>query len=120
MANVVSTKKVKIKPEDQVEAEGTVVRCRYAGETRIGFGPMAKSVHIYKVFIEVDGLDKPLVLKVKEDQGYNLGVVNDIKSMGKMFGGKKTHPVQEGDKLTVIYNKNKPKKCNVKEEPKAA
>ena len=111
MANVISSKVVKIKPENQVTAEGTVVKCRYAGNTRVGIGPFAKTTHHYKVFIQVEGLEKPLVLKVKEKQGMNIGVVNDVKAMGKMFGGNK--PVNEGDMVVVVYDKLKPKKCNI-------
>jgi len=118
---VVSAKPIKIKnPENAVIATGTVTNCRYAGEARTGIGPFAKSTHYYKVFIQVEGLPKPLVLKVKEKEGMSLGVVNDMKSMGKMFGGKKSMPVQEGTQLQVMYDKAKPKKCMIYEAPQAA
>ncbi|MCL2569972.1 MAG: hypothetical protein FWE16_02070 [Firmicutes bacterium] len=117
---IVSAKPIKIKnPENAVIANGTVTTCKYAGEARTGIGPFAKSTHYYKVFIHVDGLAKPLVLKVKEKEGMNLGVVNDMKSLGKMFGGKKSMPVQAGAPIQVMYDKTKPKKCMIYETPTA-
>lgn len=113
MSNVISAKVVKIKPENQAKAEGTVVKCKYAGSSKTGIAFMAKTTHYYKVFIQVEGLEKPLVLKVKEKQGWNVGAVDAIKSMGKMFGGNK--PVNEGEKVVVVYDKLKPKKCNIAE-----
>jgi len=113
MANVVSYKHIKIKPENEVAAEGTIVKCRYAGSTSVGMGFLAKTTHLYKVFIQVPELEKPLVLKVKEKQGWNVDVVNQAKTVGKMFGGNK--PVNEGDRIRVIYDRTKPKKCNVPE-----
>jgi len=109
MANVVNSKKIKIKPENMATVQGSVVKCRYAGETRLGIGPLAKSTHHYKVFVAVEGLEKPLVLKVKEKAGWNAGIVQDFKSAGKAFGGDK--PVNEGDTLSVVYDTAKPKKC---------
>ena len=113
MANVVSSKVVKIKPENQVVAEGEVVKCKYAGASSVGIGPFAKTTHLYKVFIKVEGVEKPLVLKVKEKQDWNVGIVDNINAMNKMFGGPT--PVNEGDKLTVAYDRTKPKKCNIVE-----
>ncbi|MDR1093878.1 MAG: hypothetical protein LBL66_06990 [Clostridiales bacterium] len=113
MANVISAKKIKIKPENEAVAEGTVVKCKYAGNSRVGIGPFAKATHYYKIFIEVQGLDKPLVLKVKEKDGWNADVLHAAKAIGKMFGGDK--PVNEGEKITVVYDKSKPKKCNIAE-----
>ena len=119
MANVVSVKKVKIKPEDSVVAQGPVVDVRYAGSTRIGIGPFAKTVHIWKVFVGIEGLPKPLVVRVKEDQGMNLAVVDDMKAIGKMFS-KKPAPIEVGAVLTVEYNARKPKKANVVESNQQA
>lgn len=113
MANVVSCKKIKIKPENEVVAEGTVIKCKYAGSTSVGISILAKTTHVYKVSIEVPGLEKPLILKVKEKQGWNVDVVDSIKSLGKAFSKKM--PANEGDKITVIYDKTKPKKCNIQE-----
>ena len=113
MANVVSCKQVKIKPENQVTAEGTVSKCKYAGSFKVGVGPFAKTTHTYKVFIEVAGLEKPLIMKVKEKQGWNVNVVDQAKNLGKMFGGDK--PINEGEKIQVVYDQAKPKKCNVVE-----
>ena len=113
MANVISAKKIRIKPENEAKAEGTVVKCKYAGSSSVGIGPMAKTIHKYKIFIEVQGLPKPLVLKVKEKAGWDAAAVQSFKTMGRMFGRNK--PVNEGDKITVIYDKTKPKKCNVAE-----
>jgi len=113
MANVLSAKVVKIKPENQQTAEGRVVKCKYAGSSSFGIGPMAKTSHFYKVFIEVEGLAKPLVLKVKEKAGWNASVVSSFESTARMFG--KNKPINEGEILTIVYDKLKPKKCNVVE-----
>ena len=111
---VVSAKPIKIKnQEDAVLAVGVVTKCKYAGESRVGIGPFAKSTHFYKVYIQVDGLQKPLVLKVKEKEDMQLGITNSFKSMGKAMG--KDKPVQEGTQLQVVYDRNKPKKCMVYE-----
>ena len=114
MANVVNSKKIKIKPENKAVAEGTVVKCNFAGETRLGIGPLAKCTHHYKVFVAVEGLEKPLVLKVKEKAGWNARIVQDFKSAGKAFGGDK--PVNAGDTLTIVYDSIKPKKCFLTDE----
>jgi len=109
MPNVENAKKNKIKPENIETAQGTVTKCKYAGESSFGIGPLAKTTHYYKIFVAVDGIEKPLVIKVKEKQGWNASIVQDIKSIGKMFGGDK--PVNEGDVLVVVYDRAKPKKC---------
>ena len=114
MANVANSKKIKIKPENRAQAEGTVVKCSYAGETRLGIGPLAKCTHHYKVLVAVEGLEKPLVLKVKEKAGWNAGIVQDFKSADKAFGGDK--PINEGETLFVVYDSAKPKKCFLSDE----
>ena len=111
MSNVVSCKETKIKPENAVSAEGTVVKCRYCGSSRVGIGPFGKTTHRYKVFIEAAGLAKPLVLLVREKDGWNHDIVGDVKTLGKMFG--KNAPVNVGDKIMITYDSTKPKKCNI-------
>lgn len=113
MANIECCKKFKIKPENQVETEATVTKCKYAGSSSVGIGPLAKTTHIYKVWLAVDGIEKPLVLKTKEKQGWNLDIVDSAKSIGKMFS--KQMPANEGEKLIIVYDKTKPKKCMIKE-----
>lgn len=113
MANVISAKVVKIKPENQATAEGTVVKCKYAGSASFGIGPMAKTTYYYKVFIQIEGLAKPLVLKVKEKAGWDAGIVQSVQGMGRAFGANK--PIQEGERVLVTYDQSKPKKCNIAE-----
>ena len=113
MANVISTKIVKIKPENEAIAQGVVTRCKYAGAFKTGIGFVTKTTYLYKVFVKVEGLEKPLVLKVKEKQGWNMNAIDEMKSAVRMFGGKK--PISEGEALTVAYDRLKPKKCNVVE-----
>ena len=108
MANVENAKKIKIKTEDMAVADGTVIKCKYAGEARIGIGPLAKTTHFYKIIVSVEGLEKPLKIKVREKQGWNAAIVQGVKSIGKAFG--KDKPVNVGDVLIVVYDKFKPKK----------
>ena len=114
MANVTSSKVFKIKPENQVIADAEVIDCKFAGTTSVGFGPFAKTSYIYKVYIQIDGVEKIVVLKVKEKQGWNFYVVNTINAFGKAVDGKL--PANPGDKLKVMYDRNKPKKCNILEQ----
>lgn len=114
MANVVSCKKIKIKPENRVQAEGIVTECKYAGSSSFGIGPFSKTTHIYKVFIKVEGVEKPLVLKVKEKAGWNADIVHNVDSVSRMFGNAPT-PANPGDTITVEYDRVKPKKCNIVE-----
>jgi len=109
MPNVENAKKNKIKPENVVHATGTVVKCRYAGESSFGIGPMRTQTHFYKVFLQVEGQPKPLCVKVKEKEGWNASIVADFKGANRMFGGNK--PVNEGDVLPIVYDRLKPKKC---------
>ena len=105
---VVSIKQLKIKPENQVVAQGVVKKCRYVREKRI-FG---RSTHIYKVLIEVAGLPKPLKMKVKDKTGFNFNAVaTTIRSISRMAGAQK--PVNVGDIAVVVYDKTKPKKCYI-------
>jgi len=109
MANVVNAKKIKIKPENMTQAVGVVVKVKYAGTSQIGIGPLAKTAHLYKAFVQVDGIEKPLVLRLKEKEGWGAAVAADFKTMGKMFG--KNKPVNDGDQLTIVYDSAKPKKA---------
>jgi len=113
MAKVISYKTVKIKPENAVVGEGTVARCKYAGSSSVGIGPLSKTTHIYKVYLDVEGVDKQIVVKVKEKQGWNASIVDNAMSIGKMFSKKM--PINEGEKLSITYDKSKPKKCNINE-----
>ncbi|MCL2860903.1 MAG: hypothetical protein FWE22_00605 [Firmicutes bacterium] len=118
MPNIENAKKNKIKPENIMQAQGEVTKCKYAGERSFGFGPMQKTTHFYKIFVKVDGFEKPFVIKVKEKAGWNAGIAQDIKSVGKMFGANK--PVNEGDRLCLVYDKIKPKKCFLVDAPEQA
>jgi len=115
---IVSMKPVKIKPANRTEGKGTIVDCRYAGSSRVGIGPFAKTTEIFKAYIEVEGLPKKLVVKVKEAQVMSHAGINDIKQgikqIGRMFGKVKL-PVEIGAKVVVEYDKVKPKKCNILE-----
>ena len=109
MANVVSSKTFKIKPENQVAAEGVIANCKYAGAVTTGFGPISKTTYVYKVYIEVEGLDKLIVIKVKQKDGWNADIVNTINILSR----NKQMPVNIGDKISIVYDRIKPKKCNV-------
>ena len=109
MANVLSCKTFKIKPENQVTAEAVVANCKYAGSVSVGFGPFSKVTHVYKVYVEIEGVEKLVVIKVKEKDGWNADIVHSINS----FSRSKQLPVNIGDKLSVIYDKATPKKCTI-------
>jgi len=114
MPNIENAKKNKIKPEDVCKAEVAVIKCKYAGQSQVGIGPVAKTTDFYKIIVQLPGTEKPIKIKVKEKQGWGAGVAQDIKSMGKMFG--KNKPVNEGDIINVVYDINKPKKCYLADE----
>lgn len=111
MGNVTSSKVFKIKPENQVTADAEVVDCKFAGTSSFGIGPFAKTTYIYKVYLQIEGVDKAVVIKVKEKQGWNVDVVNSINTINKYVDGKT--PVNPGDKYQVVYDRTKPKKCNI-------
>ncbi|MCL2234345.1 MAG: hypothetical protein FWC11_03520 [Firmicutes bacterium] len=115
MANVVNAKKNKIKPENITNTQAEVIKCKYAGERSFGIGPMARVTHFYTIVVRVNGIDKPLKIKVKEKPNWNVGIAQDIKSVGKMFG--KDRPVNEGDILNVVYDASKPKKIFLQDAP---
>ena len=113
MANKIVFKKVKIKPENKAVDEGDVIECKYCGVSTFRIGPFAKYTFTFKFKVAVSELDKPLVFKVKFKQSMNLGLINDINAIvDDMFAQL---PVQEGQTVTVEYDRIKPKKCNVLE-----
>ena len=115
MVNVENAKKNKIKPENIASAEGEVIKCKYAGERSFGIGFAQKTTHFYKIIVKVDGFEKPFKIKVKEKAGWGFSVAQDVKSIGKAFG--KNKPVNVGDKLCLVYDKSKPKKCFLADAP---
>lgn len=111
MANKIVFKKVKIKPENRAVAEGEVIECKYCGVSSFSIGPFGKNTFTFKFKVAVPELDKPLVFTVKFKQSMNLGIINDINALvDDMFAQL---PVQEGQKVTVEYDRIKPKKCNL-------
>ena len=111
MANVANKRIKKIRPENAVTAEGIVVRCRFIRSFKIKVGLVARTNYIYKLKIRVQGLEKPLKCKVKERDGWNAAVVHGVRALGRAFGAGK--PVKKGERLIVVYDRTKPKKCNI-------
>jgi hypothetical protein len=113
MANVISAKQIKIKPENAVLSQGQVIKVKYSGSSTTGIAFASKTTHYYKVYIQVQELPKALVLKVKEKTGWGNAVTQSIQNIGKSWG--KNKPVNEGELIAVVYDKTKPKKCMVYE-----
>ena len=109
----------KIKPENRIEAEGIVEKVKYGGETSMGVGPISRQVPLYVVRVSVQGVVKPLKANVKLTPEVGAAVVNDFKSMGRMFG-KGQKPYEVGQTVTVEYDSAKPKKCNILTAPTQA
>ena len=114
MPNIENAKKNKI-PQDNIRnAEATVIKVKYAGQRQVGFGFVSKATDFWKVIVELPGIEKPVAIKTKEKLGWGNSMAQDVGSIGKMFG--KNKPINEGDKLNVVYDALKPKKCFLIEE----
>ncbi|MCI9518129.1 MAG: hypothetical protein HFK08_02585 [Clostridia bacterium] len=98
MTAVVGCKIYKIKPENEVRATGIVLKCKSAGISRIGVGRASKPVRIFKVSLKTDGSEKPLNVKVRED-----GSGTQSPEL----------PLKDGDVVNIVYDRLKPKRCNI-------
>ena len=113
MNNVEIAKTKKIKPENQVNAKAVCTKCKFVGTNSAGFGPISTATHFYMVFLQVEGVEKIIKVKVKEKAGWGASVAHSITTLAKSFS--KQMPVQVGEQFTVVYDKTKPKKCNIVE-----
>ncbi|MDE6667818.1 MAG: hypothetical protein K2K38_05675 [Clostridia bacterium] len=102
-------KTVKIKPENKVTAEGYVEGVKLSSTSKTSILFMTKYTLNYKVSIRVDGVSKPLTLKVCNKLGWGVAIAADIEAYDGAYRG---FPLQIGDKLNVEYDRVKPSKCN--------
>lgn len=102
-------KTVKIKPENKVTAEGFVESFKLSSTSKTSIFFMTKYTLHYKVLVRVDGLAKPLTLKVCNKLGWGVAIAADIDAYD---GAYKGFPLQIGDKINVEYDRVKPAKCN--------
>ena len=102
-------KTAKIKPENKVVAEGYVEEVKLTSTSKTSIFFMTRYTLNYKVLVRVDGLAKPLTLKVSNKLGWGVAIAADIEAYD---GAYKGFPLQIGDKLNVEYDRIKPNKCN--------
>lgn len=99
----------KIKPENQVTAEGYVESVNFAGAKKMSIMFMSKITLNYRVLVRVEGLDKPLTLKACNKLGWGVSIAADIDAADKVLID---FPLAIGDKINVAYDRTKPSKCN--------
>ncbi|MDE7083303.1 MAG: hypothetical protein K2O89_06360 [Clostridia bacterium] len=109
MAKGFVIKSVKIKPENKVTAEGIVESFGISSTNKASILFLTKITVWYKVQVRVEGLEKPLTLKVCNKLGWGVGIAKEIEAAENALKG---FPLEIGDKITVEYDRIKPKKCN--------
>ena len=102
-------KSVKIKPENKVTAEGFVEEVKLSSTSKTSIFFMTKYTLNYKVLVRVDGVSKPLTLKVSNKLAWGVAIAADIDAYDGLY---KDFPLQIGDKINVEYDRIKPSKCN--------
>ena len=102
-------KTVKIKPENKATAEGFVEDIKLSSTSKTTIFFMTRYTINYKVLVRVDGVSKPITLKVSNKLGWGVAIAADIDAYN---GGYKDFPLQIGDTVNVEYDRVKPSKCN--------
>lgn len=97
MSVVTSCRIYKIKSENETHSEGRVLKVKSAGVSNFGVGRVSRNpASVFKVSLSIDGVKKPIDIKVKASDG-----------------ASGTAPLDEGDTVNVVYDRLKPKRCNI-------
>lgn len=102
-------KTVKIKPENKATAEGIVEDIKLSSTSKTTIFFMTRYTLNFKVSVRVDGVSKPLTLKLSNKLGWGVVIAADIDAYD---GAYKDFPLQIGDTINVEYDRIKPNKCN--------